>query len=113
MRDDYIRMAKDAGCFVTIGGNDYSLIGLMAIERFAQAVAAHERESCAKECDVVAALRQHPLEHKFRLSAQECATNIRRRQGMTPNAEVTGVPALSARPVERRVVRRETTEKEQ
>lgn len=92
MRDDYIRMAKNAGCFVTIGGNDYSLIGLMAIERFAQAVAAHERESCAKECDVVAALRKHPLEHKFRLSAQECATNIRRRQGMTPNAELRGLP---------------------
>lgn len=90
MRDDYIRMAKEAGCYVTSDGNDYSLVGLMAIERFAQAVAAHERESCARECDAVAGRRTHPLEFKFRLSAQECAMNIRMRKGMTPNAKVGG-----------------------
>ncbi len=45
-REDIIRMAREAG----IG----PVYGYESIERFAALVAAHEREACAKVCDVLA-----------------------------------------------------------
>ena len=45
-REEIIRMAREAG----IG----PVYGYESIERFAALVAAHEREACAKVCDVLA-----------------------------------------------------------
>jgi hypothetical protein len=53
-REDIIRMAREAAFsepahpFITWGASDEQL------ERFAALVAAHEREECAKVCDVLA-----------------------------------------------------------
>lgn len=55
-----------------------------------------EREECARECDAVASLRTHSLEFKFRLSAQECATNIRMRSNV--EGDRGRACATSARP---------------
>jgi hypothetical protein len=46
-RSDIIRIAREAGL---IGGPVYT----QGIERFAALVAAHEREECAKVCELVA-----------------------------------------------------------
>ena len=45
-REEIIRMAREAG----IG----PVYGYESIERFAALVAKHEREACAKVCDVLA-----------------------------------------------------------
>ena len=49
-RDDIIKMAREAGF------NPVSYMGanLESFERFAALVADHEREACAKVCDVLA-----------------------------------------------------------
>ena len=54
-KEDIIRMARDAGIGPIYGANDESL------ERFADLVAAHEREECAKlaERTLCAALTGH------------------------------------------------------
>jgi hypothetical protein len=51
-RDDIIRMAKEAGDFLTDkhGREDFIFNGY-GIERFAALVAEAEREACAKVCD--------------------------------------------------------------
>ncbi len=49
MKDDIIRMAREAGL-----SNDFGRFGypyLPELERFAALVAAAEREACAKVCD--------------------------------------------------------------
>lgn len=49
-REEIVRVAREAGMFVTSelkGQTD-------KLERFAALVAAHEREACAKVCDLVA-----------------------------------------------------------
>ena len=46
-RDDIIRMAREAEL------NAHGLV-IDRLERFAKLVAAHEREECAKVCDVLA-----------------------------------------------------------
>lgn len=48
-RDDIIKMAREAGL-----SNDFGHLGypyLPELERFAELVAAAEREACAKVCD--------------------------------------------------------------
>ena len=49
MIDDIIRMAQEAGAFVL---GDFIEAGEMDIERFANLVAAAERQACAKEIEV-------------------------------------------------------------
>jgi hypothetical protein len=70
-----IEMAEQAGlAFTTDGYPDiwqmYRETGKEEIERFAELVAAHEREECAKLCDEV---------DESRGDADECATEIRAR----------------------------------
>ena len=48
-KDDIIKMAQEAG-FAT----SWTEADGEALERFAALVAAHEREACAKVCDVLA-----------------------------------------------------------
>jgi hypothetical protein len=52
-REDIIRMAREVGIeFDPRWGTCYT--GNVQLERFAALVAAHEREACAKVCDVLA-----------------------------------------------------------
>jgi hypothetical protein len=48
-REEIIRMAREAGLAY---GSDEKPLG--SVTRFAALVAAHEREACAKVCDVLA-----------------------------------------------------------
>jgi len=48
-KDDIIRMARESGY-----GDAMSNLHAPALERFANLVAAHEREECAKWADLVA-----------------------------------------------------------
>ena len=54
-KEDIIRMAREAG-FEVYGTDVWITDGwwLEELERFAAAVAKHEREACAKVCDVLA-----------------------------------------------------------
>jgi hypothetical protein len=69
--DDIIRMAREAG------GDDWGLFRdfMPELERFANLVAAAEREECAKVCENLV------IEHPGRadLTAQQCAFAIRER----------------------------------
>ena len=51
-RDDVIRMAREAGLSNEIGAFGYPY--LPELERFAELVAAAEREACAKVCEDIA-----------------------------------------------------------
>jgi len=51
-RDDIIKMAKQAK--LPYEYDTGRLLHLKELERFAALVAAHEREACAKVCDVLA-----------------------------------------------------------
>ena len=66
-RDDIIRMAREAGCKPFRSPEHWDDVQVFAtpdvLERFAALVAKHEREACAKVCDVLAV---HP----------ECASDI-------------------------------------
>lgn len=68
--EDIFRMAREAG------GDDWGLFRdfMPEIERFAELVAAAEREECAKVCDVLA--DKHTFEGGY---ANECAIAIRER----------------------------------
>ena len=75
-RDDIIRMAQDAGMTPISHVSTADLICTKeAIERFANLVAAAEREACAALCDELV------LEHPGRadLTAKQCAFAIRER----------------------------------
>lgn len=66
-------LAKQAGLCYTLGNyEDWIDAGPagMELEKFAELVAAHEREECAKVCDEV---------YESRGDADECATEIRGR----------------------------------
>ena len=47
-KDDIIRMAHEADC---LDDQHYGTVWANKLERFAQLVAAHEREACAKVLD--------------------------------------------------------------
>jgi hypothetical protein len=64
-RDDIIKMAREAG----FNPVSYTGANLELFERFAELVAAHEREACAKVC----------LEEAPSLDGQLCAAAIRAR----------------------------------
>ena len=71
-QDDIIRMAREAGGYVAeLPNGDAWLLDDAVVKRFAALVAAHEREACAKVCDVIDDGRED-------LSA-ECASAIRAR----------------------------------
>ena len=56
-RDDIICMAREAGFYGSeiLGDHEYDVVGLVSdLERFAELVAAAEREACAKVCDAEA-----------------------------------------------------------
>ena len=78
-RDDIIRMAREAGLYVDEDGEilegDRWHTQTIFIERFANLVAAAEREACAALCDELV------LEHPGRadLTAKQCAFAIRER----------------------------------
>lgn len=69
-RDDIIRMARDASCSGT-----HLLATAQELERFAELVAAAEREACAKVCD------EQAEEPEFPERAAYCAEAIRARGG--------------------------------
>ncbi len=82
-RDDIIRMAREAcGDPAWDGGVDW-VWG--EVERFANLVAAAEREACAKVCDELV------LEHPGRadLTAKQCALTIRERGGEMTEEELS------------------------
>ena len=68
-REEIIRMAREAG----IG----PVYGYESIERFAALVAAHEREACAKVCEILEA-EDDSFYAEFS-GAIDCATAIRAR----------------------------------
>lgn len=51
-RDGVIRLAREAGLCDEEGRDDDSIIIVSHLERFAALVAAHEREECAKVCEL-------------------------------------------------------------
>ena len=69
-KDEIIRMAREAGF------DDDSQFTIYNIERFADLVAAHEREACAKVCDE---LQNDAVAKYFDANAGECAAAIRAR----------------------------------
>ena len=69
-REDIIRMAREAGCGWTRNGTEPLLTGEEQIQRFADLVAAAEREACAALCKRFA---------NRMMSAEECADAIRDR----------------------------------
>jgi len=55
IRDDIIRLAQEAGAGEPeslYGRTDYVVMTWFELERFANFVAAAEREACAKVCDI-------------------------------------------------------------
>ena len=78
-RDEIIRMAREAG-FGVIVQDDYEWLVEVPcatlLERFAELVAAAEREECAKVCDALS--NRYPDEGG---DARSCAFDIRARGG--------------------------------
>jgi hypothetical protein len=78
-RDDIIRMAREAG------GDDWGIFRdfMPEIERFANLVAAAEREACAKVCEVLSKDRgmidDEILKKGVLAGASMCALVIRER----------------------------------
>jgi hypothetical protein len=77
-RDDIIRMAHEAGFSDVVKKGVWVTDGFWdeELERFAELVAAAERESCAKVCEgeVVG-----PIEPDWNMACEECAAAIRAR----------------------------------
>ena len=77
-RDDVLRMAEEAGItneLIVSGWGEHWIDMPIQLERFANLVAAAEREACAEACDELV------LEHPGRadLTAKQCAFAIRAR----------------------------------
>jgi hypothetical protein len=68
-RDDIIKMAREAGATVSSFHGRFVMYP-DDIERFAALVAAHEREMCAKVCDVLAVHPEYASDIT-KLAAQE------------------------------------------
>ena len=72
-RDEIIRMARDAGMTGLDSG------GLLEnFERFAALVAAHEREMCAKVCDLETALWEENSDGQVSLRSVAAVIRARR-----------------------------------
>lgn len=72
-----IRMAREAGCGWTRNGTEPLLAGEAQIQKFAELVAAAEREACAMEADYEAARWSYAPE--AREPCEEIAKAIRAR----------------------------------
>ena len=74
-REDIIRMAHEAGLHIATDHDWMPIIAFAYAQKFAELVAAAEREACAKVCDELV------LEHPGRadLTAKQCAAAIRAR----------------------------------
>ena len=70
-QDEIIRMARDAGLARYVQTEKTCVSN--ALERFADLVAAHEREACAKVCE-----EEHD-KSKFGVNGMHCAAAIRAR----------------------------------
>jgi hypothetical protein len=66
-KEDIIRMAKEAG------GDDWGIFRdfMPEIERFANLVAAAEREACAKKCEELAEWHSKAVVAAFEFAAEE------------------------------------------
>ena len=78
-RDDIIRMALESGLqsVKEHWGTVYRAVGASNLERFANLVAAAEREACAKVCDADA--HSWPYPSHGNAAAKLCAQAIRAR----------------------------------
>lgn len=75
-REDIIRMAREAQSVYATETWAFAL-SANQLERFADLVAAHEREACAKEADYEAARR--PYVPEVRRPCEDIAASIRLR----------------------------------
>ena len=80
-RDDIIRMARGAGLesIIDICDDGSRIVGVPdfdKLERFANLVAAAEREECAKVCEETTAAW---TEHLYNEGSMDCAAAIRAR----------------------------------
>ena len=80
-REDIIRMAREAG--LAYGSDEKPL---NSVTRFANLVAAHEREACAKVCEEVESRAEelwdkfaYPEDQGMASGARQCAAAIRAR----------------------------------
>jgi hypothetical protein len=85
MKEDIIRMAREAGLCDEDGRDDNSIIITEHIKRFADLVAAAEREACAKLCETEMrdwyASQNKSAQSKIMLytAVYDCAAAIRAR----------------------------------
>ena len=79
-RDDIIRMAQEVSGVEFPASMDGVKIGMSIehLERFANLVAAAEREACAKACEELRLFHCEDIGHS-ELPYKECAFNIRER----------------------------------
>jgi hypothetical protein len=80
-KDDFLKIGVAAGyepVFVQNGPTELCCVDMVRLERFAQLVAAHEREQCAKVCDELAELNRLSLSDSM-WQQGECAAVIRAR----------------------------------
>lgn len=79
-KEDILRLAREAGFDEWAGTDDVRFIAV--ISRFAELVAASEREECAKICETLtkptAPVPGHPLD-AWLLGTLDCAEAIRAR----------------------------------
>jgi hypothetical protein len=82
-RDDIIRMAREVGINVTEGNSFSDDMYISVLYRFANIVAAAEREACAKVCDLLSVdrgmIRDEVLKEGVLSGATMCALVIRER----------------------------------
>ena len=76
-RDDIIRMARESNLMSVKFSTALEEMWVGQLERFANLVAAAEREACAKVCDESANEAQNSWQ--FRMGANHCAEAIRAR----------------------------------
>ena len=79
---DIIEMAQKAGLHLATDMNWMPIISLKYAEKFAELVAAHEREACAKVCDEMwHEWLDSPIENEpNKPDAEDCAKAIRARR---------------------------------
>ena len=76
-RDDIIRMAHEADC---LDDQHYGTVWANKLERFAQLVAAHEREACAQVCDnLIRHGNVAEVQQRYNQAYKRCQDAIRAR----------------------------------
>jgi hypothetical protein len=76
-QDEIMKMAREAGLHIATDVNWMPIISLGYAERFANLVAQHEREACAKACYEEA--NKHPIGLDSWLASTHCAQAIEAR----------------------------------